>query len=31
MKEYTGQCVVCGQPVSTNQVGVEMVKTKRKI
>lgn len=30
MKEYQGQCIFCGQPISTNQVGVGYTKTKRK-
>lgn len=29
-KEYQGQCIFCGQPISTNQVGVGYTKTKRK-
>lgn len=29
-KEYQGQCIFCGQPISTKQVGVGYTKTKRK-
>ena len=29
-KEYQGQCIFCGQPISTKQVGVGCVKTRAK-
>ena len=29
-KEYQGQCIFCGEPISSNQAGVGYTKTKRK-
>ena len=29
-KEYQGQCIFCGQPISSNQAGVGYTKTRRK-
>lgn len=29
-KEYKGQCIFCGEPISSNQAGVGYTKTKRK-
>ncbi len=29
-KEYKGQCIFCGKPISSNQAGVGYTITKRK-